>query len=164
MIQRRLLEFRKIWSEQQVNNFPKYIGNIDRAVLFQNFPRADQFKHNCLGCAMDYIWESTKSRQKAISRLRVHWPTWVLYLWSDIQQDFPCPTCILLLYNKLNMYVCHRSHKIMCDDNPGNKMHLRLEAFCLLSWSLSHSSSRHCSLRIGVTLVILFGHPGCCWH
>jgi hypothetical protein len=63
-----------------------------QAPVSRHFPAStivqdDQFKHNCLAHILDYIWESIRTRQEAISGFRVHWPGWVLWLWSDIQQE-----------------------------------------------------------------------------
>jgi hypothetical protein len=53
-------------------NASMHILNINRAALSQNFLMTDEFKHNYWAYAIDFIWESTKSRQKAKFRFRVH--------------------------------------------------------------------------------------------
>lgn len=49
-------------------NASKHTPNINRAVLSQNVLRTDQFKHNCLGQTIGYMWEGMRARQKVISR------------------------------------------------------------------------------------------------
>ena len=40
----------------------KHRLNINRAALFQNVLRTDQFKHNFLACGIGYIWEGNESK------------------------------------------------------------------------------------------------------
>jgi hypothetical protein len=74
MIQGRLLELKKKSESKKIMsiNVSKHTLIINRAALSQDFLRTDQFKHKCLACTIDYIWEGMKTRQEAISRFRVH--------------------------------------------------------------------------------------------
>ena len=61
-----------VWVQKNIKA-SKHMLNINRAALSENFLKTDQFKHKCLAPIIDYIWESLKARQKAITRFRVHW-------------------------------------------------------------------------------------------
>ena len=98
MIQGRSFEFRKTCKQTPVSTY------YQQSNPFQNFLRTDQRKHNCLAHATDYMWESTKTTQKARSRFRIHWLDWVLLA------VFWHPTRINMSY-KLNVSVCHIKHK-----------------------------------------------------
>lgn len=65
-------------SKDMQTNVNKHIVNTTREVHSQNLLRTDQLKHSCLAHTIDYIWQSVKVWQKAISILRVHRPDWVL--------------------------------------------------------------------------------------
>lgn len=58
---------------------------------------------------------------------------------------------------KLNANICRRKLEIMSKNNLRNKMHLRRKGLCLFSWSLAHSSPKHCSP--GVILLTVFWPP-----
>ena len=60
MIQGRLLDFREHSQKNMKIGISKHILDINRAAL----SRKPLCKHNCLASAIDYIWESTKARQR----------------------------------------------------------------------------------------------------
>ena len=119
----RRVEYRKPWSNTKAS---KHILSINRAALSQNFLKTEQFKHNCLPRTIDYIWESMKARQKAISRFRAHCRQHSAHPFTRLGSTamFWHPTKINT-FHRLNANVCHRRPEIIPKNNSGNKMHLR---------------------------------------
>lgn len=127
---------------------------MNREVLLQNLPESDQFKYSCLAWTADYLWESMKARQNAISRFRISWGQPSAY--PFYQTEFF--SCALTSNNtkhvlQLSASVCHRRQDIMPKNNPGEQNALEEKGPLSFSRSLFHSSPRHFS-----ACVILLAH------
>lgn len=85
---------------------------MSRAALFQNFLRTDRFKHNFLAHSIDYIWRSTKAKQRPYADSGHTGDSTQASFYQIGFCSYVLTSNRISMSYTLNVHVCHERHKV----------------------------------------------------